>query len=530
MKLKFFLVFFLANTSFIFAQHNNPQYKKINIEHYKLTISLNDSTNIVDATMEIQLQFKQNTPEFYLDLVGKDSISETGMQVTSVFQNSIEVDFKHTKNKLTILPKHNFQNLTYTYKIKYSGIPKDGLIISENIYGDKTFFGDNWPNRAHNWFPCIDHPSDKATVEFIITAPNNYQAIASGFMAEETNISQHLKLYHFKTLVPLPTKVMVLGVAKFAVQNLGEIHNIPVSTWVYPQTKSEGFHDFEIASKILAFFIEHIGEYPFQKLANVQSKTRFGGMENAGNIFYFEKSVTGKQEHEDLIAHEIVHQWFGNSASEIEWSHLWLSEGFATYLTDLYILEEKGEEAFVERLKKERNKVLQFYKQSPTPVVDGLKTDFLQLLNPNSYEKGGWFLHMLRDKIGNELFWKGIKEYYNQYKFSNASTNEFKKIISNVSNKNLDTFFNQWLIKTGHPQIKTSYIYHNNKLRLTVEQVQENTFEFPLEIELIYTNGTSEVKQIEVLNKNYSYEIDTKLNVKSINLDPNTKLLFEEVN
>ena len=314
--------------------------------------------------MEIQLQFKQNTPEFYLDLVEKDSISETGMQVTSVFQNSIEVDFKHTKNKLTILPKHNFQNLTYTYKVKYSGIPKDGLIISENIYGDKTFFGDNWPNRAHNWFPCIDHPSDKATVEFIITAPNNYQAIASGFMAEETNISQHLKLYHFKTLVPLPTKVMVLGVAKFAVQNLGEIHNIPVSTWVYPQTKSEGFHDFEIASKILAFFIEHIGEYPFQKLANVQSKTRFGGMENAGNIFYFEKSVTGKQEHEDLIAHEIVHQWFGNSASEIEWSHIWLSEGFATYLTDLYILKEKGEEAFVERLKKERNKVLQFYKET----------------------------------------------------------------------------------------------------------------------------------------------------------------------
>ena len=160
----------------------------------------------------------------------------------------------HNNNKLTIEAKHVFPRLPYTYKITYSGIPKDGLVISKNIHGDRTFFGDNWPNRAHNWFPCIDHPSDKATIEYIIKAPNHYQVIANGFQVEETNISGNLKQYHYKTDVPLPTKVMVVGIAKFAVQNIGETHNIPVSTWVYPQTKAAGFYDFSIANCMITNF------------------------------------------------------------------------------------------------------------------------------------------------------------------------------------------------------------------------------------------------------------------------------------
>jgi aminopeptidase N len=250
----------------------------------------------------------------------------------------------------------------FNFEITYSGVPKDGLIIGENLHGDRTFFADNWPNRTHNWFPCVDHPSDKATVEFKIIAPNHYQVIANGYLFEETNLSHNLNLYHYKSAEPLPTKVMVIGVARFAVQHLGETNNIPVSTWVYPQTKEQGFYDFANSKKILEFYIEKFGEYPYQKLANVQSKTQFGGMENAGAIFYFEKSVTGERKHEDLIAHEIVHQWFGNSASETDWPHLWLSEGFANYFSSLYILETKGEAAFQERMKEERKTVLNFYK------------------------------------------------------------------------------------------------------------------------------------------------------------------------
>ncbi|WP_456376136.1 M1 family metallopeptidase [Lutibacter sp.] len=528
MKVSFYIVvLFLIIHSTSTAQNYKQRFNTLDVQHYKLSIIVNDTTNSVDATMQVKLKFKKIVSEFKLDLVKKDSISGKGMLVDSIYQNNIKVAFSHANNSLTIIPKHTFPGIEYTYTIKYHGIPKDGLVISKNLYGDRTFFGDNWPNRAHNWFPCVDHPSDKATVEYIIEAPNYYQTIANGFQVEETNISSTTKLYHWKTNVPLPTKVMVIGIAKFAVQNIGETHNIPVSTWVYPQTKEQGFYDFSTAKSILNFFIENVGEYPYQKLANVQSKTRFGGMENAGNIFYFEKSVTGKLEHEDLIAHEIAHQWFGNSASEIDWPHLWLSEGFATYLTDLYILDSKGKDAFIKRIKEEREKVFTFYKRKQTPVIDTKTTNYMQLLNPNSYQKGAWVLHMLRKKIGDELFWKGIRTYYNNYKLSNASSNDFKNVMAKVSGKNLDVFFTQWLQKSGHPILKTSWIYNKNKIRIIVTQTQETVFQFPLDVEIIHKDGTSEVKTIQITTKNEPFVIDTNSDVKTLKLDPNTWLLFE---
>ncbi|MBI9039984.1 M1 family metallopeptidase [Lutibacter sp.] len=517
------LITFISTSN---AQNFQNRLETIDVQNYKLSIAVNDTTNSIKATMAISLKFKKIIPEFTLDFIKKDSTGK-GMEITSIFQNRDSVTYTHTTNKLIIKSNKIKTDSIYTYTISYEGIPKDGLIISNNLYGDRTFFGDNWPNRAHNWFPCVDHPSDKATIEYIITAPNYYQVIANGFEVEETNLNNNLKQYNYTSNIPLPTKVMVIGIAKFAVQNIGETHNIPVSTWVYPQTKENGFYDFSTAKDVLNFFIENVGEYPFEKLANVQSKTRFGGMENAGNIFYFEKSVTGKREHEDLIAHEIAHQWFGNSATELDWPHIWLSEGFATYFTNLYVQKSLGEAAFQERLSTEKEEIIAFHKKQQTPVIDYFSTNLMSILNPNSYQKGGWFLHMLHHKLGEDTFWKSIQLYYDTYKFKNATTDDFRKCIESVSNSNLEDFFHEWLGQSGHPILKTSWIYHQHKLRLIIDQVQENDFKFPLDIELIYTDGTSEIKTIQVTNKFAPNEISAKSEVKDIKIDPNNYLLFE---
>ena len=520
-------ILFFGINSILSAQSYKQRFNTLDVQHYKLSLSVNDTTNVINAEIEVSIRFKKSVSNFQLDLVAKDSTG-MGMQVDSVYQNNIAVAFSQKNNKLTIEAKHVFPSLPYTYKIIYSGIPKDGLLISKNSYGDRTFYGDNWPNKAHNWFPCVDHPSDKATIEYFITSPNHYQTIANGYLVEETNLDNDLILYHWKTEMPIPTSVMVFGIAKFAVQNIGETHNIPVSTWVYPQTKEQGFYDFSIAKDILNYFIENVGDYPFLKLANVQSKTRFEGMENAGIIFYFEDSVNGKQNHEDLIAHEIAHQWFGNSVSQIDWPHVWLSEGFATYFTDLYILKTKDTATFKERMQEKRTTVLNFYKIQQTPVIDINSTNLTSILNVNSYEKGAWILHMLKNKVGEENFWKGIKTYYEFYKFKNASTTDFKNVMAHVSGKNLDVFFEQWLLKTGQPKIKATWIHGGDKLRIIVEQLQETVFQFPLELELIYSDGSSEIKTIQVSTKNEPFVVTTKaLEVTKINFDPNINLLFE---
>jgi len=524
-------LFFLTSIT-LYSQNYKEQLSSINIEHYKLAIEVNDENNNINALMAISMRFKKNIKTFDLDFVEQDSLTGKGMKIDSVFQNNIPIDFLHQNNKLTISPKHIFQNLTYTFTIKYSGIPKTGLIITNNKFGDRTIFGDNWPNRAQNWFPCIDHPSEKATIEYIVTAPDHYQVIANGLKIRDTILPNNLKQTHYKTKAPLPTKVMVIGVANFEIQDLEETHNIPISSWVYPQDKEAGFNDFSTAKNILDFFIETIGKYPFQKLTNVQSTTEYGGMENAGAIFYNENAITGEGKIEALMAHEIAHQWFGNSVSEIDWPHIWLSEGFATYFANLYIQKSKGDSIFQKRMVNEREKVFNLYKKQQTPIVDSKTTNYIKLLNANTYQKGAWVLHMLRKELGDDVFFKGIKAYYQIFKYSNASSHDFQQIMSHVAEKNLNTFFRQWLTKADYPILKTQWIYFNNKVRLIIDQTQSDFFEFSLDIEIIFENGKTEIQTVSVDSMSAPFVLTTSGEngqVKELKLDPNNWLLFQMV-
>tara|TARA_R110001583_G_scaffold61767_1_gene182187 strand:- start:1784 stop:2629 length:846 start_codon:yes stop_codon:yes gene_type:complete len=273
----------------------------------------------------------------------------------------------------------------------------------------------------------------------------------------------------------------------------------------------------------------HIGDYPFKKLANVQSKTRFGGMENAGNIFYNEKSISGNNEFEDVIAHEIAHQWFGDSASELSWYHVWLSEGFSTYLENFYFEDHYGRESFVQKMKKDREKALNFEKRSLTPIVDTTVTDYFKLLNPNTYEKGSWVLHMLRRQLGDDLFWKGIKTYYEEYKYGNALSEDFERVIETISGKDYSSFFNQWLYQTGHPQLKVQWESKNNELNIKVKQTQDNLFTFPLDIKITYNDGASDIKTIDITERLAQKTVTPLKKVSSIELDPDTWLFFEQL-
>ncbi|NDK18275.1 MAG: M1 family metallopeptidase, partial [Zetaproteobacteria bacterium] len=264
-------------------------------------------------------------------------------------------------------------------------------------------------------------------------------------------------------------------------------------------------------------------------LANVQSKTRFGGMENASAIFYFEKSVNGKQDHEDLLAHEIAHQWFGDSATETDWPHLWLSEGFATYFTNLYLENTYGKKALDAQLIKDRQKIIAFSTSWKKPVVDHETTNLMDLLNANSYEKGSWFLHMLRRNLGDATFAKAYKTYYKTYKFKNADTENFKAIVQQVSGRNLDTFFNQWLYQVGQPKLNVDWRYQAKTLKINISQVQDfkTLFNFPLSVKLLFKDQTSLIKTLEINQKIESFEIPSDKEIVNIILDPNTDLLFD---
>ena len=494
----------------------------LDVQHYRFEVELNDNNNSIKGQAAVTVKFTKPVQKVFLDLVQKQ-MDGKGMTVTAVQKNNQPVSFTQDAQHL-IINDAGTEKAEATYTITYEGVPADGLIIGINKYGHRTFFADNWPNRGHNWLPCNDHLSDKASVEFIVTAPEHYQVVCNGIQVEETNLPGHIKRTAYKEEVLLPTKEMAIGVADFAVNTAGMVDCVPVYSWVYPEDRAKGFAGYAAATNILQWFIKHIGSYPYQKLANVQSKTIFGGAENAGTIFYYENSVDSK-DLEGLLVHEIAHQWFGNSATEKDWSHLWLSEGFVTYMTNVYHEEKYGLDSMNNRLRKDRDKIVAFAEQRFTPLSDTSASDNLMLLlNANSYEKGSWVLHMLRRKIGDSLFWKSIRTYYSTYAGSNANSDDAKRIFEKVSHQNLDTFFKQWVYTAGQPVLDIKWKYNKTKkaFSVTVIQQQTNLFNFPLELAI----DDKVFKTVAVNGKVTTTSFEYAKQPTQIRLDPKVNLLF----
>lgn len=520
---KLFLILGCLVSSISFSQ-------PIDVLHYRFEISISDTSDWIHGKATIEFKALKNINSLALDFPAP--VKPNDLRTTGVFQGERDNNrciLKINKSKLTVLLQDSLKAGDRSQiTIFYMGIPRDGLIISKNKFGDRTFFADNWPNRAHEWIPCNDRPDDKASFEFIVTGPSQYVIISNGIKIEEKDLGNGTTLTHWKEDTPLPTKVMVIGAAKFAVKEYeNSPRNIPVSAWAYHQDSTNGFHDFSTAPEILKFYSSYIAPYPFEKLANVESKTIFGGMENATAIFYTEDSVTGSGTIEDLLAHEIAHQWFGDMASEKSFAHLWLSEGFATYFTDIYWQHKYGDAAFKKRLEKERNEVILFSALSNHPVVDSLST-YMDLLNPNSYQKGAWVLHMLRSEVGDSVFHKTIQTYYQQYKGSNADTRDFEAVAEKVSGKNLKWFFDQWLYRAGIPKLKLTKRITGKGVELQIDQLQNDTYRFNFGIG-IETQRTKE-KDLTVTIKNKSQTVFlTKDTTARIAVDPEMTLLYEEV-
>lgn len=524
-----FVFSFLLTAGFVSAQGHEERLREIDVQHYDLNIAINDSTDNIQGDASVTVKFLKEVDTLRLDLTAVEE--GKGMRVMKVTSNKKELKFSHVNHDLNIavgdIPKEGEERV---YTISYHGIPADGLIISQSKFDKRTFFGDNWPNRAHNYFPCVDHPSDKATVDFTIVHPNHYQVVSNGRLLEEIDITPELRKTHWSSTTILPTKVMVFGAAQFAVQHSGSVGNTDVSAWVFPENKDEGFHDYELAVSVLDYYTKLIAPYPYQKLANVQSKTRYGGMENAGCIFYSESSITGDRKSEGLIAHEIVHQWYGNSASEANWHHVWLSEGFATYLTHMYFEDVYGKKKFQDGLKIDRQRVTKFKLAFSMPIVDPSIKNLNALLNVNTYQKASWVLHMLRNKIGDEKFKTGIRNYYAQYEFGNAMTDDFVKVMEEASGQDLKPFFKQWIYGAGHPVIEYTWNYNAKKkiLQIELEQKQEGEiYEFPIEFGALM-KGDEEAKEVFSFNvdeKKAEFEVELDYSPDFIIMDPNVKLL-----
>lgn len=516
-----------------------PKNPGIDALNYAFRLELSDTSDAIAGELTMDVRFvAPGVRALRLDLINaKAARGGEGMRVASVTLNGAAVPFTHQDDALLVpLATEPAVQQRAQVVVRYAGTPASGLAIGRNRHGDRTFFSDNWPNRTRHWLPTIDHPYDKATSEFIVTAPSHYQVVSNGLQVEMTDLPGSRRRTHWRNSVPISPWLFVLGVARFAMQRVDTFEGKPIETWVYPQDREAGFADFATPTKsALAFYSDYVGPFAYERLANIQSTSVSGGMESASAILYHESSVTGTRSvrWRNVVIHEVAHQWFGNAVTEYDWNDVWLSEGFATYFTLLYIEHAYGREEFVRGLEASRRTVMTFAATRPDYTIIHRNLDRMEdVTSSHTYQKGSWTLHMLRGVIGDEAFQRGIRAYYREHFNANATTADFRRAMEEASGRELGWFFEQWLYKPGTLKVAGGWTYDasTKQLRIALDQVQTDgsLFTMPLEI-AVHTSGqaTPTMHRLQLNARTNVFTLEVPSEPTEVRLDPHLWVLMD---
>src|SRR6266478_3819662 len=535
-RLAIVALFICLAALFTFAQRRERLVDSWKPIHYDVDLTFNDQLTEIEARTDISVEVLAQT------LTNVD-LDFGDMVIDSVLVSGTATKFERTPEMLNVMlasAAKRGDKLKVT--VNYHGHPKDGLIFAKDADGKTAATGDNWPNRVHYWIPTLDHPSAKATVTFTVSAPQRYEVVANGkFITLIGNAAtSHWK---FDEAKPIPPYCMVVAVNEGAIINSPDhattnlLYNVPQRDGNYAPK------GFSPAAPALAFFSQTVAPYPYEKLALIIGATQFGGMENSSAIVFpstlFEPRGKDKLSQrfgipmriEDVVAHEIAHQWFGDSVTESTWADLWLSEGFATYFAGLFIEKHESEDAFRDYMRKAATRYFAYEKQHNIPVHDTETLDLMKLLNSNNYEKGAWILHMLRERIGDEAFFKGLRDYYNAHRDANATAEDLRRALEQSSGKSLRGFFLRWVYGAGHPVYRVHWGVNRSGslLRVNVSQVQKGAaFLDPIPIELV-VNGQTIKRTIYPQSKRAALTIRLSAKPTSTKFDPNETLLKEVV-
>ena len=540
---KFRRLFFLLALVFLFATFVPGQRRERTITtwkplHYDVAISFNEQlSEISSARTEIDL-------EVLAASLSRIDLDFGEMPIDSLSVSGASARFSRTAEQLNvILERAAKRGDRLKVTVTYHGRPKDGLVFARDRDGKASATGDNWPNRVHQWIPCLDHPSAKATVSFTVAAPARELVVANGsFLTTKKGAAN--TTWTYEEAKRIPAYCMVIAVNEGVKIDATQPTVTPLSYYVPQKDRAYAAKGFSAGGPAVAFFSETIAPYPYEKLALIVAATRFGGMENSSAIVFsntlFDLRNNEKmsarfgipERIESVVAHEIAHQWFGDSVTETTWADLWLSEGFATYFAGLFIEKYDGQDAFRDYMRGAAERYFTYEKQRKAPIHDTVTQDLMKLLNENNYEKGAWVLHMLRRRLGDQAFFRGLRAYYNAHRDANATTEDLRKALENSSGKNLREFFGRWIYGAGHPIYHATWSWQQRSskagtLTIRLEETQEGApFLMPVPVEIVTANGISR-QIVNPAGRLTVARFTLKQRPKELRLDPEETILKE---
>ncbi len=380
---------------------------------------------------------------------------------------------------------------TFSIEIAYTAHPRIGLHFVGPAPEDPTRPVQAWtqgqPETNHFWFPCHDSPNDRATTALSVTVPAQYFALSNGRLDHvDEDQGNGTKTYHWRHDVPHPAYLVTLVVGEFAAI-LENWDGIPVNYYVRPGREADARAMMGKTPDMLSFYSERFGiRYPYEKYAQIVCEIYTGAMENTSatthsfTLLPDARAALDADFPKQVVAHELVHQWFGDLLTCRDWSHIWLNESFATYFEACYTQRDDGEDAFRYELRDN----LQTYLNSPykRPIVYNVyHSDGWEMFDRHAYEKGSLVLHMLRFVLGEQAFWRTIGRYAQTNRGREVITADLERAIEETTGRSMGRFFEQWVYHAGHPEFEVSYHWddEHSLASLTVKQTQKIDEHYP---------------------------------------------------
>ena len=511
MKFKIcFLILFLGITTIGISQ-NTTNYKAErekthSLIHTKLKVDFNFDKKELNGEAWITAKpYFYDSSTFVLDA--------KAMLIHTITLQNKKLDYHYDGYQITInLPKKYTKEETFTVYINYTARPEkvkekgsDAITAAKGLYFinasgiDKNKPTQIWTQGETEgsscWFPTIDAPNQKTTQEIYITVPNKYVTLSNGELVNQTKIGANRTDY-WKLDKKHAPYLFFLGVGEFEIIK-DTYKNIPVNYYVEKEYAPYAKQIFGNTPEMMQFFSEKLGvEFPWNKYSQIVVRDYVSGaMENTTAVVHGEQAyqkpgqLIDENKHENTIAHELFHHWFGNLVTSESWSNLTLNESFANYSEYLWLEYKYGKEAAAMHLY-DNNLLYLNGQETDKKLVRFNYDDKEDLFDLVSYNKGGAILHMLRNYVGDEAFFTALKAYLTEYKYQSAEVHQLRLIFEKITGKDLNWFFNQWYYGANHPTISVSYDYNLIRKTVTVNiyQQQIEKFQFPLTIDIFEGN------------------------------------------
>jgi aminopeptidase N len=421
-----------------------------NVIHYTLDITVNDvATSDLTAITAIEAQATQDLISFNLDFVGFD--------ITSLTVNDQSAKFDRKGRELIITPSVSLkEDEAFIVVVQYQGSPNQMQSVALPFQtGWVTVEGGSFvlsePDGSASYYPVNDHPLDKASYTFRVTVPEPFEVAANGVLIETVD-NGDTNTFIFEARDPMASYLATINIDELDFETMEPANGIPIRNYYSTGLPADVRKAFARQGEMIVYFSELFGKYPFEIYGAFVMDTQFGAaLENQTmSIFGMDMvDIDDIEGTELVVAHELAHQWFGDSVSLADWSDIWLNEGFASYAEGLWIEHLHGRDELDEWVKTQYSTVNEFPEYFPAPGNPAADN----LFNGGVYLRGGLTLHALRLEVGDETFFEILKTYHERYKGGNVTTDDFIAVAEEVSGKDLQTFFDNWLNENKMPPI-----------------------------------------------------------------------------